>query len=345
LVETTLRAFVVEQAASVAAWDPALRPLVSAASAAILASGKRIRPTFAYWAWRGAAGPDAPAEPVIPALAALEMLHTFALVHDDIMDESTVRRGQPSAHRRMTDLHAARRWRGDGRRFGESAGILIGDLCLVWADQLIDQAGLAGAQRLAVRRCYDAMRVETVAGQFLDVLSEAVPDWPIERALLTARLKTASYTVTRPLLYGAALAGDVSTNTAERYARFGTAVGVAFQLRDDLLGLYGEAGAIGKGLGDDLARAKPTVLLQTARAMANRRQAARLEREVRPRWRAQNVARIARLITETGAPQRLEQMIAAYIAHAREALHDVSLHPPVRQALESLATAAAWRAA
>jgi geranylgeranyl diphosphate synthase type I len=284
-----------------------------------------------------------------PALAALELLHAFALVHDDIMDGSPTRRGHPTAHRALTAEHAGRRLRGDAGRFGEAGAILVGDLCLVWADQLIAQAGLPGDTLAAVRRSYDRMRVEAIAGQFLDVLGEHSRNWSIDSALRTARLKTAGYTVTQPLHYGAALAGT-EQGTAESqplgraYARYGRAVGVAFQLRDDLLGMYGEPGMTGKPVGEDLARGKPTVLLQVARALANGGQAAELERLLRERPQ-DGPQRLAALVTEIGAPVRLGRMIAERVADALDALKCPPMDPAAQAALADLARAAAWRIA
>ncbi|HEX5740015.1 MAG TPA: polyprenyl synthetase family protein, partial [Pilimelia sp.] len=139
-VDAHLSRFVADQSDALRDLDAGLEPLAAAAAAAVLDGGKRLRPTFAHWGWRGVAGPDAPLPPVLPALAALEVLHAFALVHDDVMDASAQRRGRPSTHRAFTDLHRARGLRGDAGRFGESAAVLVGDLLLVWADQLIAAA-------------------------------------------------------------------------------------------------------------------------------------------------------------------------------------------------------------
>ena len=342
-VDGALAAFLDAETASLAALDPALQLVAGTARQAVLAGGKRIRPTFAYWGWRGAVGQGPAVEPVLPALAALELLHAFALVHDDVMDASPVRRGMPTAHRALTAHHSALGLRGDPDTFGISAAILVGDLCLVWADKMIDLATPGQLAVRAARRRYDQMRVEAIAGQFLDLLGESSPDWSVERALFTARLKTASYTVTRPLQYGAALAdGAVEGPLIQLYADYGRAVGEAFQLRDDLLGVYGDPATTGKPMGEDLARGKPTVLVELARTRVTNRQGGELEQLLRC-GTPQDVPRFAALLRDTGAPTQVDQMIKDRVAYATSMLDDAPIDPATRQALTDLAAAAAWR--
>jgi geranylgeranyl diphosphate synthase type I len=348
-IDMTLRDFLDTEAADLGALAPELAPLLTVARDAVLAGGKRIRPTFAYWGWRGVAGPDAPDAPVIPALAALELLHAFALVHDDVMDGSATRRGRPTAPRALSAAHRTGGWRGDAEWFGESGAILVGDLCLVWADRLMARCKVSPDALAAARERYDRMRLEAVTGQFLDVLGEVAPVWSVDRALLTARLKTAGYTVTGPLLFGDALGGGqghdaAATQRAQAYAAYGLAVGEAFQLRDDLLGFAGDPATTGKPAGEDLARAKPTVLLQLARSLATGRQSAALERLLRRR-RAQDAGRLAALVAETGAPARVARMIGERVDDARRALAAAPIDPFARAALDRLAATAAWRSA
>jgi geranylgeranyl diphosphate synthase type I len=346
-VEQLLTAFVDDRVAAIGSADPALELLTTTARDAVLSPGKRIRPAFAYWGWRGAGGGPDGSDAVLPALAALEMLHAFALVHDDVMDDSPVRRGRPTAHRALAGRHRQDGMRGDARRFGQSGAILVGDLCLVWADELIGSALLPADQIRRARALYDRMRAETIAGQFLDVLAESASTWTLERAILTARLKTASYTVMWPLLFGAALAGltDVDTSPlTAAYRRYGIAVGEAFQLRDDLLDLYGDVAVTRKALGADAAAGKPTVLLQLARAQASRQQAEELERLLRP-GPGLDLPRLAEVVAATGATERLRRMIIERVVDATDALDRAPLENEVREALSDLATAAAWRAA
>jgi geranylgeranyl diphosphate synthase, type I len=358
-VEWTLADFLTGEVAALTAADAALGAFGRAARDSVLAGGKRLRPTFAYWGWRGLAGPQPPLEPVLPALAALELLHAFALVHDDVMDDSATRRGRPTAHRVFAEEHTIAGRRGDPERFGRSAAILVGDLCLVWADRLMGEATGASSVLPAARRRYDQMRVEAIAGQYLDVLGDAeAARWSVERALRVARHKTASYTVLRPLQFGAALAGagpertvaadrDRVTAVEAAYGAYGVAVGEAFQLRDDLLGAYGDPAATGKPAGDDLRAGKPTVLLTMARRHATRTQRAALETALEATLARpdEDPARLRALISQTGADQRVEEMIAVRERAALDALNAAPIDPAARRGLVRLARAAAHRTA
>ncbi|WIN01026.1 polyprenyl synthetase family protein [Actinoplanes oblitus] len=329
-VEGTLADFLASQIAALDTVDPALGGFARTARDLVMAGGKRLRPTFAYWGWRGVAGPGASAEPLLPALGALELMHTFALVHDDLMDDSATRRGRPTAHRIFGARH--------GARFGSSAAILVGDLCLVWADQLLARTPLPPVTLLEVRARYDRMRVEAVAGQYLDVLGETDPSsWSVDRALLVARHKTASYTVQWPLDFGLALAGVTDAEVTEAYRAYGLAVGEAFQLRDDLLGVYGDPAVTGKPACDDLRTGKPTALLMLARRMATPAQLAELE--------SAGIERKATIVTETGAPARVEEMIRSRVTEGLAALASAPIDDEARATLVELATVATQRPA
>ncbi|MEU7798776.1 polyprenyl synthetase family protein [Micromonospora arborensis] len=341
-VHETLTTFLTAEVNSLTEVDTSMGSFAAAAREAVLTGGKRIRSTFAYWGWRGAVGGTEPLPPVLPALAALELLHTFALVHDDVMDASTTRRGRPTAHIALAEQHIAAGHRGDPERFGEAVAVLIGDLCMVWADRLLARATVPPARLLEVRRCYDQMRVETVAGQYLDVLGENDPvSWSVDRALRVARYKTASYTVQRPLLFGACLAGVPADDPlASAYTRYGLAVGEAFQLRDDLLGVYGDPAATGKPAGEDLRAGKPTTLLMLAQELATPAQSRALERAADG-----PVDRLAELVAETGAVTRVERMIAERVGDALAALDTAPVDRTARTALTGLATAVTNRRA
>ncbi|WP_410819795.1 polyprenyl synthetase family protein [Micromonospora sp. 050-3] len=341
-VDETLSTFLTDEVETLNDIDASMGAFAATARKAVLTGGKRIRSTFAYWGWRGAVGGTAALPPVLPALAALELLHTFALVHDDVMDASTTRRGRPTAHVALAEQHVAAGHRGDPGRFGEAVAVLIGDLCMVWADQLLAHASVPSTRLFEVRRCYDQMRVETVAGQYLDVLGENDPgSWSVDRALRVARYKTASYTVQRPLLFGACLAGVPADDPlVSAYTRYGLAVGEAFQLRDDLLGVYGDPAATGKPAGDDLRTGKPTTLLMLARELATPAQLTALERAADG-----SVDTLAALVAETGAVTRVEQMIAERVSDALAALDAAPVDQTARTALTGLATAAANRRA
>jgi geranylgeranyl diphosphate synthase type I len=283
-------------------------------------------------------------------LASLELLHAFALVHDDVMDRSDTRRGRPSAHRSLAGTHVRTGLGGDPDRFGDSAAILVGDLCLVWADRLIAAASVDPGRITAAREVYDAMRVEAIAGQFLDILGDCTPTWTVEQALRTARLKTAGYTVTRPLHFGAALAGPVAPVISAAFHRYGAAVGEAFQLCDDLLGVFGEPSVTGKPTGDDLVHGKPTVLLQLARARATDCQRDEIEDLIRLAGlggAAAGVAahRLADLVRATGAPEVVRAMIDRRLDEGCQAIAAAPIDHGPRQALIQLAAAAARRVA
>ena len=363
-VEGILADFLAGRVAQFDGVDTALGSFARGARDLVLRGGKRLRPTFAYWGWRGVVGPGEPVEPILPALGALELMHTFALVHDDVMDGSAIRRGGPSAHRMFAVQHAAAGRRGDPERFGATAAILVGDLCLVWADQLLNRSSVPTPTLHAARACYDAMRIEAVSGQYLDVLGEYEPEaWSVSRALLVAQHKTASYSVRRPLLFGRTLSGASGSEAAQvdaAYDRYGAAVGEAFQLRDDLLGAYGDPAVTGKPAGEDLRTGKPTALLMIAVQLASPAQRAELERDsaeaVFPAdgFGGQNsrgcgvdsrVARLAEIIAETGAPARVERLIERRVVEGIAALNGAPIDPQARAALIDLAATAAHRPA
>ncbi|WP_349879563.1 polyprenyl synthetase family protein [Micromonospora sp. HUAS YX12] len=345
-VDETLAAFLAAEVESLTEIDAAMGGFAATARDCVLAGGKRVRPTFAYWGWRGVVGGEEPLCSVLPALSALELLHTFALVHDDVMDASDTRRGLPTAHRAAAARHRAAGHSGDPDRYGEAVAVLIGDLCMVWADRLMAHAAIPADRLLDVRRCYDQMRVETVAGQFLDVLGENdSASWTVDRALRVARYKTASYTVQRPLLFGACLAGaDADDPLIAAYTRYGLAVGEAFQLRDDLLGVYGDPETTGKPAGDDLRTGKPTALLMLARQLAGPAQRRALERAGSV-TSADEVDRLADVVRDTGATARVERMISDRVTEALAALGTAPIDETARTALTGLATAATARRA
>ncbi|MEV5630337.1 polyprenyl synthetase family protein [Micromonospora tulbaghiae] len=345
-VDETLAAFLAAEVESLTEIDAAMGGFAATARDCVLAGGKRVRPTFAYWGWRGVVGGEEPLCSVLPALSALELLHTFALVHDDVMDASDTRRGLPTAHRAAAARHRAAGHTGDPDRYGEAVAVLIGDLCMVWADRLMAHAAVPADRLLDVRRCYDQMRIETVAGQFLDVLGENdSANWTVDRALRVARYKTASYTVQRPLLFGACLAGaDADDPLIATYTRYGLAVGEAFQLRDDLLGVYGDPETTGKPAGDDLRTGKPTALLMLARQLADPAQRRALERAGSV-TSAREVDRLADVVRDTGATARVERMISDRVTEALAALGTAPIDETARTALTGLATAATARRA
>src|SRR5690349_8281772 len=260
-VDKALAAFLAEQRTRLTGIDPALAEVSDALEDFVLGGGKRLRPAFAYWGYRGAGGADS--EQVVAAVAALELVQASALIHDDLMDRSDTRRGLPSVHRRFTARHRNAGWGGDGTSFGDNAAVLLGDLALVWADELLHSSGVELSDLARARPVFDAMRTEVTAGQYLDVLTQATGDTSLERAGKVARYKSAKYTVERPLLLGAALAGAPAEVHAA-YSAYGLPLGEAFQLRDDVLGVFGDPAQTGKPAGDDLREGKRTYLVAAA---------------------------------------------------------------------------------
>ncbi|GGP54531.1 polyprenyl synthetase family protein [Saccharothrix coeruleofusca] len=316
--------------------------------ALVLGGGKRVRPTFAWWGWRAAGG--APrgqaAETALRALVALELLQACALVHDDVMDRSTTRRGRPAAHRAFATRHRRARWAGDSRHYGDCAAILVGDLALAWADDALVGAGLDPAALRRAWRPWQAMRTEMMAGQHLDLVATARREESLEETLRVARFKTAAYTVERPLHLGAALA-DAPAALVEALRAFGRDVGVAFQLRDDLLGVFGDVAVTGKPVGDDLREGKRTPLVATALGLAR---AAGRERDVRLLRDClggpideETVARVRALLVELGAVAAIEERIGALTARGLQALEGVAVEPVARERLVRLAAEATAR--
>ena len=307
----------------------------------ILTGGKRLRPAFAYWGCRGAGGEDSDA--LVTTVAALELVQASALIHDDVMDGSDTRRGEPAVHRRFAALHRKHGWHGDPDGFGTAAAILLGDLCLVWSGELFHTGGLPTAAVARARPVFDQMRTEVTVGQYLDVLTQASGEATVARALRVARLKSATYTVERPLLLGGALAAAPPA-IITAYTRYGSALGEAFQLRDDVLGVFGDPALTGKPAGDDLREGKRTYLVATAWQTADPAARAVLaDRLGDPDLDAAGVDQLREVLVSTGALERTERRITALTGAALAALATAPVEPVAADALRALATAATTR--
>ncbi|MFJ6196328.1 polyprenyl synthetase family protein [Micromonospora sp. NPDC092111] len=341
-VDKALTEFLAAQRTWLTGVDEALVPVAEAIEAFVLGGGKRLRPAFGYWGYRGAGGVDA--DQVVTALAALEFVQASALIHDDLMDRSDTRRGEPAVHRRFAARHRSSGWSGDPDGFGDAAALLLGDLCLVWSDELLHSAGLDPHTVARARPVFDEMRTEVTVGQYLDVLTQATGDTSLERAGKVARYKSAKYTVERPLLLGAALA-DASPDVRMAYSAYGLPLGEAFQLRDDVLGVFGDPAQTGKPAGDDLREGKRTYLVAAAvEAADDAGRALLLGRLGDPELDESGVARLRELIIATGALARTEQHIVTLTDTALAALSSVDLDTEARQSLVDLAIAATRRA-
>lgn len=348
-VEQVLSTFLADQRAQAERIDRSFTEAVDALTAFVLGGGKRIRPVFAWWGWRGAGGAaEGPlAEAVLHAVSALELVQACALVHDDLMDASERRRGAPTVHVAFTERHRSAGFLGDSRRFGLAASVLLGDLALVWADDMFAQAGLPPEMVHRSREPWQAMRTEVLAGQYLDVLVQAQGDESTEAALRVPRLKTAAYTVERPLHLGAALAGG-SAELIGAFRRFGVDVGLAFQLRDDLLGVFGDPQVTGKPAGDDLREGKRTLLVALGLQLAeekHRWDAAKTLRSALgdPELDDEGVGQVRNLLVELGAVAAVEQRIAQLTDSALATLRAASVAEPAATRLAELAIAAAHR--
>ncbi|NUR57809.1 MAG: polyprenyl synthetase family protein [Catenulispora sp.] len=315
--------------------------MLAAAHDYVLSPGKRIRPKFCFWGWRAAGGPTC-AE-IVRAAASLELFHSFCLIHDDIMDTSDLRRGRPSLHRQLADLHARSAWRGDAVRFGVNAAIVLGDLLVMWADEMLHSSGLSQTDLHGAYRFVARMRADVCVGQLLDT-DEQAHGGSLDGALCVVRYKTAGYTVQHPLQIGAALAGG-SEELLAAFEAIGGALGEAFQFRDDLLGAFGDPAVTGKSNLDDFREGKPTALLALARASATDRQARQISAlHGNPRLTAEGAGTLRRIIVSTGARDALETMIDDRVAAARAALAAAPLaEESVREEIEALITFAAHR--
>nr|WP_245845603.1 polyprenyl synthetase family protein [Mycobacterium arosiense] len=309
--------------------------------AQFVSGGKCLRSAFAYLGWLCGAPPD---EAALRAAASFELLHAFALLQDDVMDGSAERRGRLSAHRQFGQWHRERGLSGSSQRFGESAAILLGDLCLIWAEQMLRDSGVEPVRLQRAWPRYDAMRTELAVGQFADLTSDARRMPGLEVVLDVARRKSGNYTVRRPLEIGAVM-GGCDDRTLSQLGRYGGAVGEAFQLRDDVLGVFGSPAVTGKPCAGDLLERKATSVVVAAHQLADAPARAELcelaNREplddaAIDRWKA--------LIVETGAVQLIEEMIDDRVASARDHLSDLPIDGPVRTALAEMAAVCTDRA-
>lgn len=323
--------------------QPLLSPLgpdaerLGAAARESVRGGKRFRAAFCWWGHHAVAGPD-PDDPaaLLRACASLEFLHASALVHDDYMDASDVRRGHPSTHRAFEAEHRAHAWTGSPQQYGAAAAILLGDLLLSWSDELLRTCGLPAESVLAALREFDRTRTEVVAGQFLDVSVQARGHADVQEAMTVLRYKSAKYSIERPLNVGAAL-GGATPNVQAQLSDFGLPLGEAFQLRDDLLGVFGDPAVTGKPAGDDLIEGKRTVLVARALESLAGADAEHLDRGLGSALSTAEVADLRTLIEASGARARVESSINGLTDRALEALAAADIDETARTALGRLA--------
>jgi len=309
------------------ALDPLFGETIDLLSSLVLSGGKRVRPAMAYWGFVGAGG-DTTQESISKLGAGLELLQAFALFHDDIMDGSPTRRGAPTAHVQAMASHEAQGWSGEARRYGEAVAILAGDVSLVLSDVLLADVNSD------VRRLWNELRIEVNLGQFLDVVGTARGEVSLAIAERIVEYKTARYTIVRPLQMGAALTGR--NDLEDALANIGTPIGIAFQLRDDILGAFGQTELTGKPVGDDLREGKPTPLLARARSAATSDQT-RLLDLVGTNLDAAQIADIQSVFIDTGAVADVEAQIEELTAASIDAIARTPLSGDAAKHLTELA--------
>ncbi|WP_217140295.1 polyprenyl synthetase family protein [Streptomyces sp. AC627_RSS907] len=356
-VDDVLRAFLEEEAGHFVAVDDALTPVAEQLRNAA-GHGKRLRAAFCYWGWRAAGQPDSDA--LVRAAASMELVHAAATVHDDLIDDSRLRHGLPTAHvaleavlttargtgRHPVPHHPAPEQARDGRRrvraAARSLAMLVGDHLMALAGQLFITSGLPAAYLARARGLWAALARELVAGECLEILhTGGRPD--TGTSLKVVRYKTAKYTVEHPLLIGGLLAGAPPA-LRDTYSAYGLPLGEAFQLRDDLLGLFGDPEHTGKAALDDLRAHRPTALLAETWQAADASQRELLGGVLgRGDLDATHLRDIRDLMLELKAPQRVERMILTRVERATRALDHTGTPPHARRALRDLAQRATDR--
>lgn len=310
--------------------DPELAEPISEIRRLVLVGGKRLRPAFCYWGYVGLGGSDQ--DKVVQIGAAIELLHAMALFHDDIMDGAATRRGDTTTHLRFEDRHVRANWAGEARRFGEGAAILIGDMAFVLSDRLVSDVATP------VRNMWDDMRMELNVGQYLDMLGSARRERSREVADRICRYKSGKYTIERPLHIGALLAHPNNADTIlQQLSAYGLPLGDAFQMRDDVLGAFGDESVTGKSVGGDLREGKPTPLLACATQRATTAQLAVLHTVGQEDLTDGDIATIQQVIIETGALDELEDLIASLRDEAISALAHTTLGSEAVNELNELA--------
>jgi len=323
-----------------AAVDPDLTAPLESLHRLVVAGGKRLRPIFCHWAFVGLGGdPEDPR--IVDAGAALELLHTFAVIHDDVMDASARRHGNETIHTEFAAVHERSGWRGDHRHYGEGVAILVGDLAFVYSDMLLREAPPEAWE------VFHQLRLEVNAGQYLDLLGTARAEATPALARRICRYKSAKYTVERPLHLGAAFAApDRLTELAPGFSSYGLPLGEAFQLRDDILGTFGDPEVTGKAVGEDLREGKPTLLYALARQRAGGE--AEAEALLSGRFGAADltddeVGAIQAIFEETGARRDVEASIEDLVDESLAAAASLPVTGEARTALTELARFVARR--
>lgn len=331
-VEQRLREFLAPEHARWAAFDADLAEPMAEIGRLVLVGGKRLRPAFCHWGF-AAAGGDPADEMVANAGAAFELMHAFALFHDDVMDDAASRRGNPTTHTVFAQHHRDGAWAGEARRFGEGVAILVGDLAFVYSDMLM--AG-AGREAWAI---WNELRIELNVGQVLDIIGSVRNERSRHKAEQICRYKSGKYTIERPLHLGAVMAApERAAQLLPALSAYGLPLGDAFQMRDDVMGAFGDAAVTGKPVGGDLREGKPTPLMARAVAAADVAQQQVLALVGRADLTDDDVARVQQAIIDSGALADLEATITRLTAEAVAAIERAPIEPGARDELIALAT-------
>jgi len=303
----------------------------------VLGGGKRLRPQFAHWGWVAAGGDPANGQQFRIG-AAIELLHVFALFHDDVIDDAESRRGNTTTHRRMSEMHSVEKMAGESRRFGEGAAILIGDITYVMSDKLMDDVSSSA------RSIWHDLRMEMNIGQYLDTLGSARRERRIEIAERICRYKSAKYTIERPLHLGA-VAANVEAGSAlmPMLSAYGLPLGDAFQMRDDMLGAFGDSLVTGKPVGGDFLEGKPTPMLARAYALASASQLKILDTIGTPGMSSEDVTEVQEVVSATGAVAEMELLIVSLRDEAVASLDKQIIQGDAYEALLELADAVTQR--
>jgi geranylgeranyl diphosphate synthase type I len=301
--------------------------------------GKRLRPLLCLCGWYAACSADESTDVAISVAASLELFHMFALIHDDVMDRSDTRRGRATVHRLFAST-----WSSNSNSsqegaewFGISGAILLGDLALILSEEMLTNSGMSDAQARAVRPFIDHMRMEVLVGQYHDLLAEQHLSADIEATLQVIRYKTAKYTVERPLHLGAVLAG-CDRRTLDACTAYALPIGEAFQLRDDILGVFGDPAVTGKSGVDDLRDGKRTTLIALALQRGSASDVKLICRLVgKLDLDAAGADAIREVLVSTGALAIVEDMIASREEQAQHVLDTAPFPRDVCNTLSDIA--------
>lgn len=342
MVQETLERFFLARREAIAQIGAPVATAIDHLEAFVLGGGKRIRPLYAWAGFVGAGGLESSQEnpaSMLQAAASLELIQACALIHDDIVDASDTRRGNPTVHRAVEAEHSQKQLQGDAAVYGESTAILIGDMALVWAEDMLQDSGLSAEALHRARDAWRGMRTEVIGGQLLDIALEAEGSESVELANSVNRYKTAAYTIERPLHLGALIA-DADAKTIAAFRGYGRDIGIAYQLRDDELGVFGDPSVTGKPAGDDLREGKRTVLFSLAlEAMdtKNPDAAKLLRKNIGATDDPEVIDELKEIIAASGALEEIERRISSLRDSGLGYLHAAEIDPQVTETLEMLA--------